>query len=97
MARTSNLNSTTSQFNLNVTDNSVALGQINNWYMVFGTLVQGLALLDAVGNSATGPSVITGGILAYLPLIDIVLQSATKTQLTGKDTLRSGVLAESNN
>jgi len=80
MARTSNLNSATSQFYLNVIDNAVALGQTNNWYTVFGTLVQGLAVLNAVGNSATGPSVIAVGILEYLPMVDIVLQSATKTQ-----------------
>jgi peptidyl-prolyl cis-trans isomerase A (cyclophilin A) len=80
MARTSVMNSATSQFYFNVTDNAAALGQAGNEYAVFGTLIQGLTVLDAMGNSATGPSVIAGYILATRPLVDIVLQSATQTQ-----------------
>ena len=80
MARTSDMNSATSQFYFNVTDNAASLGQAGNEYAVFGTLIQGLTVLDAMGSSATGPSVIAGYILATRPLVDIVLQSATQTQ-----------------
>jgi hypothetical protein len=47
---------------------------------VFGKLTQGLTVLDAIGNSATGISVIAGNVLATRPLVDIVLQSVTQTQ-----------------
>ncbi len=80
MARTADMNSATSQFYFNVTDNAAALGQTGNEYAVFGTLIQGLTVLDAIGNSATGPSVIAGNPLATRPLVDIVLQSVSQTQ-----------------
>lgn len=80
MARMMDMNSATSQFYFNVTDNAVALGQAGNEYAVFGTLIQGLAVLDAMGSSATGPSVIAGNFLMTRPVVDIVLQSATQTQ-----------------
>lgn len=80
MARAYNLNSATSQFYFNVTNNAASLGQTGNEYAVFGKLTQGLTVLDAIGNSATGISVIAGNVLATRPLVDIVLQSATQTQ-----------------
>jgi peptidyl-prolyl cis-trans isomerase A (cyclophilin A) len=80
MARTSAMHSATSQFYFNVTDNAAALGQTGNEYAVFGKLTQGLTVLDAIGNSDTGPSVIAGNPLASRPLVDIVLQSVTQTQ-----------------
>ena len=80
MARMMAMNSATSQFYFNVTDNAAALGQTGNEYAVFGTLIQGLTVLDAMGSSPTGPSVIAGYILTTRPLVDIVLQSATQTQ-----------------
>lgn len=80
MARTSALNSATAQFYFNVTDSAASLGQTNNWYAVFGKLTQGLTVLDAIGNSATGISAIAGNVLATRPLVDIVLQSVTQTQ-----------------
>lgn len=80
MARTINLNSATSQFYFNVTNNAASLGQTGNEYAVFGKLTQGLTVLDAIGNSATGNSVIAGYILETRPLVDIVLQSATQSQ-----------------
>jgi peptidyl-prolyl cis-trans isomerase A (cyclophilin A) len=80
MARTSAMNSATAQFYFNVTDNAAALGQTGNEYAVFGKLTQGLTVLDAIGNSDTGPSVIAGNPLASRPLVDIVLQSVTQTQ-----------------
>ena len=80
MARTSAMHSATAQFYFNVTDNAAALGQTGNEYAVFGKLTQGLTVLDDIGNSATGPSVIEGNQLASRPLVDIVLQSVTQTQ-----------------
>ena len=80
MARSAEINSATSQFYFNVTDNAAALGQTGNEYAVFGKLTQGLTVLDAIGNSDTGPSVIAGNPLASRPLVDIVLQSVTQTQ-----------------
>ena len=80
MARMMAMNSATSQFYFNVTDNAAALGQTGNEYAVFGKLIQGLTVLDAMGNSATGTSRIAGYFLATRPLVDIVLQSVTQTQ-----------------
>jgi peptidyl-prolyl cis-trans isomerase A (cyclophilin A) len=80
MARTMAMNSATSQFYFNVTNNAASLGQTGNEYAVFGKLTQGLTVLDAIGNSATGASVIAGNALATRPLVDIVLQSVTQTQ-----------------
>ena len=80
MARTSVMNSATSQFYFNVTDNAAELGQTGNEYAVFGKLIQGLTVLDAMGNSATGTSRIAGYFLATRPLVDIVLQSVSQTQ-----------------
>jgi len=80
MARAYDMNSATSQFYFNVTDNAAELGQTGNEYAVFGKLIQGLTVLDAIGNSATGSSRIAGNILATRPLVDIVLQSVTQTQ-----------------
>lgn len=74
------MNSATSQFYFNVTDNAAALGQTGNVYAVFGTLIQGLAVLDAMGSSATGFRLVAGDTLASAPLLDIVFQSATQTQ-----------------
>ena len=74
------MNSATSQFYFNVTDNAAALGQTGNVYAVFGTLIQGLAVLDAMGSSATGFCLIAGDMLASAPLLDIVFQSTTQTQ-----------------
>ena len=74
------MNSATSQFYFNVTDNAAALGQTGNVYAVFGTLIQGLAVLDAMGSIATGFRLIAGDMLASAPLLDIVFQSTTQTQ-----------------
>jgi cyclophilin family peptidyl-prolyl cis-trans isomerase len=80
MARNSFLNSATSQFYFNVTDNAAELGETGNEYAVFGNLVQGLTVLDAMGSSATRFRIIAGYPLTTYPLVDIVLQSATQTQ-----------------
>ena len=80
MARTRVMNSATSQFYFNVTDNAAELGQAGDEYAVFGKLIQGLTVLDAMGNSATGSSQIAGYILSTRPLVDIVFQSVTQTQ-----------------
>ena len=60
MARAFAMNSATAQFYFNVTDNAAALGQTGNEYAVFGKLTQGLTVLDAMGNSATGRNDIAG-------------------------------------
>ena len=80
MARTSVMNSATSQFYFNVTDNAAELGQTGNEYAVFGKLIQGLTVLDAIGSSTKFPRIIDGWNLFEAPLVDIVLQSVTQTQ-----------------
>ena len=74
------MNSATSQFYFNVTDNAAELGQTGNEYAVFGKLIQGLTVLDAIGSSAKFPRIIDGWNLFEAPLVDIVLQSVTQTQ-----------------
>ena len=55
-----------------MTDNATAYGQTGNVHAVKGTLIQGLAVLDAMGSSARGFRLIAGDMLACAPLVDIV-------------------------
>jgi peptidylprolyl isomerase len=50
MAKTSEPNSATSQFYINLKDNSVSL---DTNYSVFGRVIEGMAVVDAIGNVQT--------------------------------------------
>lgn len=78
MARTADPNSATSQFYFNLIDN-VALdykSASNPGYAVFGKIVQGLDVVDAIGAVSTG--VLSG--VSDVPLADVVLRSALRIQ-----------------
>lgn len=75
MARTSELNSATSQFFFNLVDNT-GLDAGNGGYAVFGKLVQGLDVLDAIGKVATA----TQYGLNDFPVTNVVVQSAVQTR-----------------
>ena len=75
MARTAELNSATSQFFFNLADN-VALDTASGGYAVFGKIVSGFPLLDALAGVATS----TQYGLTDFPSQNVVVQSASQTQ-----------------
>lgn len=70
MARTSALNSATSQFYINTVDN-VALDTTGGGYAVFGKVASGLSVVDAISAVQTSNS---------WPATPVVITSATQTQ-----------------
>jgi cyclophilin family peptidyl-prolyl cis-trans isomerase len=66
MAKTSEPNSANSQFYINLKDNSLNL---DSNYSVFGTVIAGMDVVDAIGRVATDPS-------NDKPLRDITLTKA---------------------
>jgi peptidyl-prolyl cis-trans isomerase A (cyclophilin A) len=75
MARTAEPNSATSQFILNLSDN-VVLDTASGGYAVFGKIVSGLPLLDALAGVATS----TRYGLSDFPSQSVLVQSASQTQ-----------------
>ena len=75
MARTSELNSATSQFFFNLVDNT-GLDTGNGGYAVFGKLVQGQDVLDAIGKVSTS----TQYGLSDFPVSNVVVQTAVQTR-----------------
>lgn len=59
MARTSDPNSATSQFFLNLKDNPALDGANGPGYAVFGRIVAGIDVLDAMGRTRTAPKEVT--------------------------------------
>lgn len=59
MARTSDPNSATSQFFLNLKDNAALDGANGPGYAVFGRIVAGMDVLDAMGKVRTAPKEVT--------------------------------------
>jgi len=78
MARTSDPNSATSQFYVNLVDNSASLdfdGIQPPGYAVFGEVVSGLDVIDAIAAAKVGS--VAG--LTNVPTTDIFIESATQT------------------
>jgi peptidyl-prolyl cis-trans isomerase A (cyclophilin A) len=75
MARSSELNSATSQYYFNLADN-VALDTSNGGYAVFGNVVSGIEVLDAMLNVKTT----TAYGLADFPTSSVIVLSATQTK-----------------
>ena len=75
MARSAELNSATSQFYFNLADN-VALDTAGGGYAVFGKVVSGMEVLDALAKVETT----TGYGLADFPASSITVLSATQTK-----------------
>ncbi len=77
MARTTDPNSATSQFYINLTDNSGTLDYRSSsspGYAVFGTVVSGMDVVDAIAAVATGSE---GG-MQDVPLEDVLLIEARR-------------------
>jgi cyclophilin family peptidyl-prolyl cis-trans isomerase len=75
MARTVDLNSASSQFFFNLSDNT-ALDSANGGYAVFGKVINGRAVLDALAKVPTS----TQYGLSDFPSKSVVIQSVTQTQ-----------------
>ena len=70
-ARTSALNSATSQWYFNLTDNSTSLGQTGNGYTVFGQVIgTGMRIVNGFGAWPTVSDTILGSRLETLPVFD---------------------------
>lgn len=78
MARTNEFNSATSEFFINVVDNGFLdyKNSGNPGYAVFGKVVQGMDVVDAIVAEPTG--VLNG--FADVPLTDVVISLALQTQ-----------------
>ena len=87
MARTSDPDSATSQFFINVADNAMLDFPNNGGYAVFGKVVEGMDVVDKIKSTATGTSVLTmrhpaSGNKIQMPATDVpkqavVIQSAS--------------------
>lgn len=75
MARTSNPNSATAQFFINVVDNRGLNAPMpdGHGYAVFGKVVSGLEVVDRIRNTATG----NRGMHQNVPLTPVLINSAT--------------------
>jgi peptidyl-prolyl cis-trans isomerase A (cyclophilin A) len=73
MARTNDPNSATSQFFINVVDNSDKLDLLNGGYAVFGEVLEGLDVADKI---RAVPKVNKGGAFNDLPATPVVIKSA---------------------
>jgi cyclophilin family peptidyl-prolyl cis-trans isomerase len=73
MARTADPDSGTSQFFINVADNSRTLdvSQTNAGYCVFGKVIEGMDVIDKIRQVQTG----TQGMYADVPTMDVVIKS----------------------
>lgn len=89
MARTSDPNSATSQFFFNLVNNSDLDFKSHNdpGYTVFGKIVSGLTVMDAIGKVATG----IRGSMEDVPLKNIVINSTVETT-TGTIHNKTGVV-----
>ena len=78
MARTSNPDSATSQFFINTVDNT-GLDYPNPdgyGYAVFGKVVEGLDVVDAIESASTGDKATPYGAMSNWPVTDVVIVSA---------------------
>ncbi|MEW6200322.1 MAG: peptidylprolyl isomerase [Planctomycetota bacterium] len=79
MARNDDPDSATSQFYVNLRDNpDLDAGEGNPGYTVFGRVVEGLDVVDAIGTAATGER--QG--LSDVPVEDIVIRRVQRTRRT---------------
>ena len=73
MARTSDPNSATSQFFINLVDNEfLDYTSTNEGYAVFGEVVEGMEVMEAIGNVKTA----TSGLFEDWPEEDVVILGA---------------------
>ena len=74
MARTSDPNSATSQFFINVVDNSMLNFPNNGGYAVFGKVVDGMDVVDKIKSVTTRPDARLG---SDVPVEPVTIQSAS--------------------
>ena len=74
MARTSDPNSATAQFFINVVDNNMLNFPSNGGYAVFGKVVEGMAVVDKIKGVTTGSQAPLGG---DVPVEPVLIQSAS--------------------
>jgi peptidyl-prolyl cis-trans isomerase A (cyclophilin A) len=75
MARTNDPDSATSEFYVNLVDN-LALDTLNGGYAVFGTVVQGMGVVDAIAFQTTG----TLNGMGDVPLSEVTITSVTQVR-----------------
>ena len=75
MARTNDPNSATSEFYVNLVDN-LALDTLNGGYAVFGAVVQGMGVVDAIASQPTGS--VNG--TPDVPLSEVTITSAVQVR-----------------
>ncbi|MBT8144608.1 MAG: peptidyl-prolyl cis-trans isomerase [Gammaproteobacteria bacterium] len=74
MARTGHPHSATAQFYINLADNRNLDPNPRRWgYCVFGQVIEGLEVLDAIANIQTGPK---GPLASNVPLKNVIIESA---------------------
>jgi len=82
MARTSDPHSATAQFFINAVDNTsldhTAKTSAGWGYAVFGKVVEGMDVVDSIGNTRTGQRSLNGYPAADVPLMPIVIKSARR-------------------
>jgi len=78
MARTNEPHSATSQFYINLADNLDLNPRPTRWgYTVFGTVVEGMDVVDEIGHRPTGPG---GPFQRDVPLEPIVIQKVERIE-----------------
>lgn len=74
MARTNDPHSANSQFYINLVDNASLNPSPSRWgYAVFGRVVRGMAVVDAIGDRSTGPG---GPFPQDVPVSAVVIEQA---------------------
>ena len=78
MARSTDANSATSQFYVNLVDNTSLnyVSAASPGYAVFGRVISGMDVIDTIATKPTG----TVNGYANVPVTDITVTSATQTQ-----------------
>lgn len=75
MARTSDPHSASSQFFINVADNTQLDPSPSRWgYAVFGEVIEGMDVVDSINQLPTGPG---GPLPKEVPTLPVVIESAT--------------------
>ncbi len=76
MARTGDPHSAKAQFFINVKDNTALDPQPDRWgYAVFGYVIEGMDVVDAIANVRTGPG---GRFSRDVPVVPIVIKKASR-------------------
>ena len=76
MARTNDPHSATAQFYINVKDNASLDPQPDRWgYAVFGYVIEGMDVADAISTTRTGPA---GQFSRDVPVVPIVITKAAR-------------------